>query len=191
MSKIPGRQAETGDKPPVTPVLAQIAALIASLSRWWAMTGGVLILILSVMAAASAASNLFFGRPFSADHELVKHVTAIAIFMFLPYCQISGANITLDFFTDGLSERAKQAMSAFSSLFALAFAVLLFVQMLQGFQSYIRFQEVTPVLRLPLWTAFPPILLSLALLAAASFINLAEGLRRVQNPQYESGAERS
>ncbi|WP_166015831.1 TRAP transporter small permease [Chelativorans multitrophicus] len=191
MSKIPGRQAETGDKPPVTPVLAQIAALIASLSRWWAMTGGVLILILSVMAAASAASNLFFGRPFSADHELVKHVTAIAIFMFLPYCQISGANITLDFFTDDLSERAKQAMSAFSSLFALAFAVLLFVQMLQGFQSYIRFQEVTPVLRLPLWTAFPPILLSLALLAAASFINLAEGLRRVQNPQYESGAERS
>lgn len=191
MSKIPGRQAETGDKPPVTPVLAQIAALIASLSRWWAMTGGVLILILSVMAAASAASNLFFGRPFSADHELVKHVTAIAIFMFLPYCQISGANITLDFFTDGLSERAKQAMSAFSSLFALAFAVLLFVQMLQGFQSYIRFQEVTPVLRLPLWTAFPPILISLALLAAASFINLAEGLRRVQNPQYESGAERS
>jgi TRAP-type C4-dicarboxylate transport system permease small subunit len=191
LSKIPGRQAETGDKPPVTPVLAQIAALIASLSRWWAMTGGVLILILSVMAAASAASNLFFGRPFSADHELVKHVTAIAIFMFLPYCQISGANITLDFFTDGLSERAKQAMSAFSSLFALAFAVLLFVQMLQGFQSYIRFQEVTPVLRLPLWTAFPPILLSLALLAAASFINLAEGLRRVQNPQYESGAERS
>jgi len=191
LSKIPGRQAETGDKPPVTPVLAQIAALIASLSRWWAMTGGVLILILSVMAAASAASNLFFGRPFSADHELVKHVTAIAIFMFLPYCQISGANITLDFFTDGLSERAKQAMSAFSSLFALAFAVLLFVQMLQGFQSYIRFQEVTPVLRLPLWTAFPPILISLALLAAASFINLAEGLRRVQNPQYESGAERS
>ena len=30
------------------------------------------------------------GRPFAADYELVKHVIAVAIFMFLPYCQIIG-----------------------------------------------------------------------------------------------------
>ena len=64
-----------------------------------------------------------------------------------------------------MSERAKSAMLAFSSLFALVFALVLLRQMSLGFSDYIRYPETTPTLRLPLWTAFPPILVSLVLLA--------------------------
>jgi TRAP-type C4-dicarboxylate transport system permease small subunit len=95
--------------------------------------------------------------------------------MFLPYCQLTGSNVTVDIFTEGMSARGKSAMVAFSSLFAAAFSVLLLVQMYAGFLSYIAYPEVTPVLHLPLWTAFPPILLSLALLLVASLITLVEG----------------
>ncbi|MBX9462408.1 MAG: TRAP transporter small permease [Aquamicrobium sp.] len=129
------------------------------------------------MTAASALSNLFFGRPFAADHELVKHIIAVAIFMFLPYCQMTGSNVTVDVFTEGMSARGKHLMAAFSSLFAIAFSILLLVQMSSGFRSYLRYPEVTPVLKLPLWTAFPPILVSLALLLCAAIVTLLASAR--------------
>jgi TRAP-type C4-dicarboxylate transport system permease small subunit len=143
---------------------------LASIIRIWALLGGVVTLALALMTACSAVSNLLFDAPFAADYELVKHFIAIAVFMFLPYCQLTGSNVTVDIFTERMSERAKAAMAALSSLFAVAFALLLLKQMSEGFVSYLRFVEVTPVLRLPLWTAFPPILLSLFLLLVAAII---------------------
>jgi TRAP-type C4-dicarboxylate transport system permease small subunit len=66
-------------------------------------------------------------------------------------------------------------MATLSSLLAIAFALLLLMQMSGGFVSYLRFVEVTPVLRLPLWTAFPPILISLFLLVVAAIITARDG----------------
>ncbi|BCH22621.1 TRAP transporter small permease [Mesorhizobium sp. L-8-3] len=170
-----------GNEPPPPADRAPWIALLAATIRIWALLGGVITLALSVMTALSALSNIFFARPFSPDHELVKHFIAIAIFMFLPYCQLTGSNVTVDIFTEGMSERGKSAMAAFSSLFALAFSLLMLRQMYLGFFSYLRFPEVTPVLKLPLWTAFPPILVSLALLAAAALITLLEGWRGIRS----------
>ena len=97
--------------------------------------------------------------------------------MFLPYCQITGSNVTVDIFTEGMSERGKAAMAIFSAFFAIGFSLLLLVQMTGGFRSYLRYQEVTPVLKLPLWTAFPPIFLSLVLLFLAACVTLAASWR--------------
>lgn len=153
--------------------------LVASTVRAWALAGGVLALGLAVMTAGSAISNLTIGRPFAADHELVKHLIAIVVFTFLPYCQLIGANVTVDIFTEGMRDRAKAAMASIASLLAIGLAVLLMRQMWLGFGSYLRFVEVTPVLGLPLWTAFPPILISLVLLVFAALVTLANALRGV------------
>ncbi len=169
--------SEGGLEPPSPPTRTALGALLVKVVRWWALGGGILTLLLALMTAASAVSNILTGRPFAADHELVKHVIAIAIFMFLPYCQLTGSNVTVDIFTENMSERGKQAMAAFSSLFAIAFSVLLLVQMTSGFQSYMRYPEVTPVLKLPLWTAFPPILFSLFLLLCAALLTFVASLR--------------
>ena len=151
--------------------------VLAAVIRWWALAGGLLIAALAVMTALSAVSNLLFAKPFPADYELMKHFIAVVIFMFLPYCQLTGSNVTVDIFTEGMSERGKAAMVVFSSLIAAAFALVLMRQMGLGLLSYMRYREVTPVLHLPLWTAFPPILLSLALLLVAASITALDGWR--------------
>ena len=46
-----------------------------------------------------------------------------------------------------------------------------------GWLGYMRYREVTPVLGLPLWTAFPPILVSIALLLAAALVTAADAWR--------------
>jgi TRAP-type C4-dicarboxylate transport system permease small subunit len=144
--------------------------LCRSAIRYWALAGGAILLVLVLITAASAISNLVVGRPFTGEYELAKHFVAIAIFAFLPYCQLVGANVTVDIFTEGMSDRAKSAMAVISSLVACAFALILLRQMSFGFADYLRYAEVTPTLNLPLWTAFPPILFSLVLLLAASLI---------------------
>ena len=121
-----------------------------------------------------------FDKPFAADYELVKVLIAVSIFMFLPYCQLVGANVTVDIFTENMSEAKKAAMSAFSSIFAVALSLLLLRQMYFGFLGYMKFPEVTPVLNLPLWTAFPPILVSLALLLVAAVLTLLDGWRSMR-----------
>ena len=166
--------AGRGGTPPRPP---RAVAALAVAVRWWAVLGGLVATALAVMSALSAVSNLVLHRPFPADYELVKHLTAVIIFMFLPYCQLSGANVTVDIFTEGMSGRAKAAMAFVSSLLAVAFAALLLRQMWLGWASYMQFVETTPVLRLPLWTAFPPILVSLALLLAAAVVTTVDGWR--------------
>ena len=147
------------------------------LIRGWALIGGLILVALMLETAASAASNLFFNKPFEGDYELMKHFVAVAVFCFLPYCQLTGANVTVDIFTENASERAKAAMLAFSSLFAIVFAVLMLRQMSLGFVSYIQYPETTATLHIPLWTAFPPALFSLALLFIAAVITLIQGMR--------------
>jgi len=173
------RAGEGGGPPrPTGPIAATLRAL-AWVIRGWAILGGLVTLALAIMTAASAVSNLLFGRPFAADYELVQHFVAIVVFTFLPYCQLAGANVTVDIFTERAGEKAKIVMSLVASLLAAGFAVLLLRQMSLGFESYLRFVEVTPVLGLPLWTAFPPILFSLALLLVAALLTFADGLRRL------------
>ena len=144
--------------------------LLRGIIRAWALVGGLIILVLVLITAASALSNLLFNLPFSGEYELAKHFVGIAIFTFLPYCQLTGANVTVDIFTEGVGPRMKAAMLFLSSLLAAAFAILLLRQMSLGFGDYLRYPEETAALHIRLWTAFPPILLSLALLFAASLL---------------------
>jgi TRAP-type C4-dicarboxylate transport system permease small subunit len=144
---------------------------------WWAIAGGIIILALVLITAASAISNLLFNVPFAGEYELAKHFVGIAIFTFLPYCQLTGANVTVDIFTEGMGPRAKAVMLAVSSLLAGAFAILLLRQMSYGFVDYVRYPEETATLHLPLWTAFPPILVSLALLLVAAMITAHDAWR--------------
>ena len=168
-------EVEPVGSPPPLPVHSRLVRFLSAIIKHWALAGGIVLALLAAMTAVSALTNIVVGRPIPADYELVKHFVAIAIFAFLPYCQLTGSNVTVDIFTEGMSARAKGAMVAFSSLFAIAFSLLLLRQMWLGFLSYMQYPEVTPVLKLPLWTAFPPMLLSLLLLLFASLITAADG----------------
>ena len=55
------------------------------------------------MNAISVTGSAVFGRPFPGDFELTEMGVAVAAFSFLPYCQLTGANVTADIFTSGAS----------------------------------------------------------------------------------------
>lgn len=177
---------------PKTEVWAKLVGFAHTIIRYWALLGGLILIALVLMTAASAISNLLYNRPFRGDYEVVKHGVAIAAFAFLPYCQLTYGNVTVDLFTERMSERAKSAMLALSSLVAAAFAILLFRQMWFGMLDYMKYREVMVSLPWPLWTAFPPALASLALLFVAALITLRDGvigMRTGRSPSPEHVSE--
>lgn len=153
--------------------------------RYWALAGGIVLVALVVMTGVSAILNLLFNKPFPGDFEIVKHGVAIAAFAFLPYCQLSYANVTVDIFTERMSERSKSLMVFLASLIAAVTAVVIFRQMWLGMLDYIQYGEAMVSVPIRLWTAFPPALVSLALLFAAALITAGEswlGMRRAGKP---------
>ena len=103
---------------------------------------------------------------------------AIAAFAFLPYCQITGANVTADIFTARASPRMIAVFQTLASAVAFAFACLLLWRMSAGMLSQREYGYMTAILSLPIWWGFVPILISLALLVVAGAVTLFENLRR-------------
>ena len=101
----------------------------------------------------------------------------VAAFSFLPYCQLTGANVSADIFTARASARWVGIFRTAASAVALLFAALLLWRMYAGMLDQKEYGYTTAILQFPHWMAFVPVLLSLALLVLAAFITLRENLR--------------
>lgn len=150
----------------------------------WGILGGVMVLAVVLMNVWSVISALGVWQAlfpdtnitFQGDFELTQMGIAIAAFAFLPYCQISGANVTADIFTSRASPLWVAIFALVASVVALIFGCLLLYAMYGGMLSQRQYNYTTAILQVPIWWAYLPCLLSLALMAVAAFITLIENL---------------
>lgn len=149
-------------------LLERLEWAAATLSRAWAVAGGIVLLALMLMTVASVVMRATLGFPILGDFELVEMGTAISAFAFLPYCHQAGGNVVVDVFTNRAPERVKSGLGALSSLILSGIAAVLVWRMALGGYDFYRYQEVTTNIEIPRWWAFPPILISLALLVLVS-----------------------
>jgi len=144
--------------------------------EWWALLGGFVLLGIALMTTWSSTSSVLFKKPLPGDFELVEMMVAISVFSFLPYCQLTGANVTADLFTSRAGPRTIALLRLLSAAIALGFSLLLGWRMSAGLQDYRQYVETTAILRIPIWYAYIPALMSLALLALAAFLSLRDAL---------------
>ncbi|WP_422039518.1 TRAP transporter small permease [Roseibium sp.] len=150
------------------------SGLVGAASRLitvWALLGGLLLLAVVGVNMVSIIGSVF-GKPFPGDFELTEMGVAVAVFTFLPYCQLVGANVSADIFTSGASKRTIAFFTLLGSLVALGFASLLIWRMYFGMLDQKEYDYTTTILQIPHWIAFIPILVSLALLAVAAIVTL-------------------
>lgn len=146
----------------------------------WALLGGAVLLAVVLMDTWSVIGNNV-GRPFPAYFELTEVGVAIAAFAFLPYCQMTGANVTADIFTARLHPRGIAFLAAVASLLMLAFAAVLLVQMFSGMLLTRADGQTTAILQFPHWIAYLPCLVSLALLVLACVITLIDAIHDMRH----------
>lgn len=162
--------------PGAEPAARGPVAFLRRVIELWALVGGLVLLGVALMSTWSATSGVVFGKPLPGDFELVEMLVAVAVFMFLPYCQQTGANVTADLFTAGAGPRTVAALGLLAALVAVAFSVLLLWRMYEGLLDYRQYVETTTILRIPVWYAYIPALASLALLALAALISVRDSI---------------
>lgn len=143
----------------------------------WALLGGAVLCVVVLINVYSTVASALFGTPFPGDFEMTEIGVAVAVFAFLPYCQITGANVTADIFTSQASARTVAVLKFVASIVAFGFAVLLVWRMWAGMLDQKAYDYTTAILQFPHWIAFLPILASLLLLAIASLITAGEAWR--------------
>ncbi|MDB6179877.1 TRAP transporter small permease [Paracoccus fistulariae] len=161
---------EHGKAVPVPGWLYKLCGLFAGI-------GGVTLLALMLMTVASVTLRAVIGKPIPGDYEMVELCSAIAIFCFLPWCQVNAGNVLVDFFTQKTSARTNHLLEAVGDLLYLLIAALLLWRMIHGASEMRSYAEQTMVLRLPVWTSFIVILPATALLVATCTATMMGHLR--------------
>ena len=131
------------------------------------LVGGFLMAALTVMSVISVLGRYLFSAPVSGDFELVTMGTAIAVFLFLPYCHLQRGNVVVDLFLSWAPRKVQVFFDGASGLLLAAIAGVLSWRMVQGGLDMHHYNEVSYILALPIWPVFPVAVLALALLAAS------------------------
>ncbi|MEM7270853.1 MAG: hypothetical protein AAF401_16570, partial [Pseudomonadota bacterium] len=89
----------------VAPALeARVGGWLEAAARWLAFAGGLILAFLALMTVTSVLGRAFIFAglsPIKGDYEMVEMGCAIAIFSFLPWCQLNRGHVTVDENVDG------------------------------------------------------------------------------------------
>ncbi|MFV0490436.1 MAG: TRAP transporter small permease [Pseudorhodobacter sp.] len=166
--------------PTSVPDPIRVPAWVSSLCSIFAGIGGIALLAMMLITVASVVLRTVIGKPIPGDYEMVQYGSAIAIFCFLPWCQLRGGNVLVDFFTQKTGGRTNHLLEAIGDLFYVLIAALLLWRLYYGGIDLHEDGEQTMVLRIPLWTSFVVILPAMALLtitAASTFVGHLKAAR--------------
>ncbi len=137
----------------------------------WALVGGLILLsVVSLNIGSIIGGIVLIHVP--GDFELTQIGVAVAVFCFLPYCQLHRHNVTADIFTFWANNKTVLLLRIGGAVVALLFSILLLWRMTDGMLDQKKYAYTTAILQIPVWTAFIPILISLCLLAMASIMTI-------------------
>lgn len=130
-----------------------------------AAIGALVLLAIACMTVVSVIGRAFFASPILGDVELVQLGSAVVVASFLPYTQYRRANIIVDFFTTGASDRARGLLDlAGTALYTvvLVLALVLWRVAVGGIDIHAA-RERSMLMDLPLWVPYLLMLPGLAL----------------------------
>ncbi len=131
----------------------------------------------------SVLGRWLIAMPVRGDFEMVTLGAGIAIFAFLPYCQLMRENIVVDFFLQMASARTRAVFDAIGSLvFGLVITLVSWRTSLGGVDMRAN-RERTTMLEIDLWWTFPWAVGCLVLLVLVCIYTLVRSLREARANQ--------
>lgn len=134
-------------------------------ARAFAAIGGLVLVAITLMSVASIASRFLTSKGLLGDFELVQLGCAVAVAAFLPWGQMRGNHVMVDFFTGGMRQRGKNYLDALGALLLALCSAVLAWRMVLGTLELRASQESSMLLGVPTWYAYALMTPSFALLA--------------------------
>lgn len=166
----------------------RVGRIIEAASQGLAVAGGVLLTAMAVMTVVSVVGRLFTGYglgPVPGDYELVANGCALAVFSFLPLCQLKRGHVTVDVLTTRFPRRVQAFLGLFGDVLIAVAAVVIFKQLWHGFGEKLPYgsdavrdalgmgykpfyPETTYELEIPVWGLYGAALICAALFVVAA-----------------------
>ena len=159
---------ESGDESGTSRLLRHACDACAAL-------GGAILVAMAAMTATSVVGRAFLARPILGDVELVQLGTAVCIALFMPYTQLRGGNIIVDFFTRNARPATRSRLDALGALLYTLVVALVAWRLAAGSASAHESQETSVLMGIPLWIAYALMVPGFTL---AAVVGLHSSLRR-------------
>jgi len=138
--------------------------VLYDIAKWLAVAGGFMLCALAALTTISVSGRSALSAPVPGDFELVAIGTGLAVFAFLPWCQMTRGNVLVDFFMAGAPARFRSLCDLAGNLFYLVIGSILTWRMILGGVDMYDYAEKSMTINFPRWTTFPPSILMLAFL---------------------------
>ena len=165
---------------------ARVGRVLEQIARALAYFGGIVLVSFAIMTVLSTIGRAFVGLqiglgPIPGDFELVEAGTAVAVFCFLPWCQLNQGHVTVDIVADRLPARVNDTLILIGNALVLAVAFVIAWRLWMGFGEQVTWfsqsardmlgfgykpftYNSTYILGMPLWYSY-----SLSFVGAAFF----------------------
>ncbi|MEW6706445.1 MAG: TRAP transporter small permease [Pseudomonadota bacterium] len=145
-------------------------AFLRRLAVLFAIAGCVAACLVALLTSASIVGRSLWARPIPGDVELTQFGIALCISLCLPWAQLHGSNIIVDFFTQRTAARTLRKLDAIGSLLLALMVGLLAWRSAVGAFSVYEAGESTMILDLPMWVAYAVLSPGLALTALIALV---------------------
>lgn len=161
-----------------------VGRVLYAISRVLAVIGGVLLCAMALLTTISVTGRSVFLAPIPGDFELVAIGTGLAVFAFLPWCQMTRGNVLVDFFMMRAPVRAKTTCDVIGGIFYLLIAILLTWRMIFGGLDMYNYAEKSMTINFPRWTTFPPSILMMSFLVVVIGYTVWRSIRETRAGRY-------
>ena len=145
--------------------------------EWAALFGCAVLILLTLTALVSIVGRSCCAKPLPGDYELAQMLVAIAVVACLPYCQMRGGNVKVDFFTARLALPIRDALDAIGAASIGLIGAVLAWRMCFGLVDLKSANDQTMILELPSWYPYLLMIPSFALLGLSGFYTAWRRLR--------------
>ncbi|MEO1160109.1 MAG: TRAP transporter small permease [Pseudomonadota bacterium] len=156
--------------------LKRVARSVEWLCGAFAVAGGFVLCVIAMTTVVSVLGRKFFGGAITGDFEIVEIGCAVAVSLFLPYCQLHKGNVIVDFFTLKASLATQRRLDALGCVLLTLVAMLMTWRLGAGGISLYSSNDQTMVLQVGTWWAFLVVVPSMALLSAVGILTTIQAL---------------
>ena len=137
-------------------------------ARLFALFGGAVLTALTLLSLYSILMRNLTGSPIMGDWELVQMGCAVAIAACFPMCQMRGAHIIVDFFTQRASHATNRRLDGVGALVLALMMALLAWRTAAGAMDAYSTRETSMLMELPTWIGYALMVPSFALASLAA-----------------------
>jgi TRAP-type C4-dicarboxylate transport system permease small subunit len=152
---------------------------LTTASKYLAVAGGLVFVGLVVMSIVSITGRKLFSWPVPGDVEILQMCAAFASSCFFAYCHLAGGDVKVDFFTNTIAPRKREAMDALGSLLLALFGALVAWRTAAGALAVKEVGETSAILGWPVWIPQALMVPGFVLLAVAGLYTCAIHFRRI------------